>query len=87
MDVVDINNQETEFDDFYGNDNLHDVLNTQLQVLNKLIVDLQRGNLYKDKFQLDGEPTLSPFKERFSNLLAGWEATINIDIKNDIGIC
>jgi hypothetical protein len=87
MDIVDVNKEEADGDDFYGNDNLHDVLNTQLSTLNSLISDLKRGSLYKDKYQLNGNPTLTPFKERFSNVLAGWEASINISVKNNITIC
>ena len=84
MDIVDINKDEADGDDFYGNDNLHDVLNTQLSTLNSLVSSLQRGSLYKDRYQLVGNPTLTPFKERFSNVLAGWEGSINISVKNDI---
>jgi len=83
-DVVDYSTRATDEDDFYKNDNLHDVLNTQLSVMNTLISNLRRGDLYKTKFQLDSTPTIEPFKERFSNLLAGWEATISIQVPNDI---
>jgi len=86
-DIVDFSNEETEFDDFFGNDNLHDVLNTQLTVINGLITSLRRGNLYKTQYQLDNEPVAEPFKERFKNLLAGWEATISIRVKNNVTIC
>ena len=36
-DIVDYNTRKAEDDDFYKNDNLHDVLNTQLSVINSLI--------------------------------------------------
>ena len=87
MDIVDINKEEADGDDFYGNDNLHDVLNTQLSTLNSLITSLGRGDLYRDKYQLNGIPVLTPFKERFSNTFAGWEASIVISVKNNITIC
>jgi len=86
-DIVDFSNEETEFDDFFGNDNLHDVLNTQLTVINSLITSLRRGDLYRTQYQLDNEPIAEPFKERFKNLLAGWEATISIRVKNNVTIC
>ncbi len=86
-DIVDFSNEETEFDDFFGNDNLHDVLNTQLTVINGLITSLRRGDLYRTQYQLDNEPIAEPFKERFKNLLAGWEATISIRVKNNVTIC
>ena len=86
-DIVDYNTRKTDDDDFYKNDNLHDVLNTQLVTINTLVSNLRRGSLYKDKYQIDSTPTIEPFKERFSNLLAGWEASISIQVKNDITIC
>ena len=35
-DIIDYNQQENQYDEFYGNDNLHDVMNTQFQVINSL---------------------------------------------------
>ena len=86
-DVVDYNKNQTTEDDFYGNDNLHDVLNTQLGTMNYLIQRLKRGSLYQDQYQLEGEPVFEPFKERFKNLLAGWETSVQILVKNDIKLC
>ena len=51
--------------------NLIDVYNTQLQIANALVQDLRRGDLYRDKFQLVGDPLCEPFKDRFENELAG----------------
>ena len=86
MDIVDISKAETT-DKFVGNDNEQDVLNTQLAVLNKLVMVLRRGDLYSDKFQLEGDPSLEPFYERFDNRLAGYAATMDVIIHNDITIC
>jgi len=86
MDIVD-ESKEATTDIFRGNNNEQDVLNTQLAVLNKLIMVLRRGDLYSDKFQLEGNPTLEPFYERFENRLAGYAATMDVIIHNDITIC
>lgn len=86
MDVVDESKEETT-DIFRGNNNEQDVLNTQLQVLNKLIQVLRKGTLYNDKYQLDGDANCEPFYERFENKLAGWSATFNVFVNNDITIC
>ena len=86
MDIVDESKKETT-DIFVGNNNEQDVLNTQLAVLNKLIMVLRRGTLYSDKFQLQADATLEPFYERFDNRLAGYAATMNVIIHNDIDIC
>jgi len=86
MDIVDESKEETT-DIFRGNNNEQDVLNTQLQVLNKLIQVLRKGTLYNDKYQLDGDANCEPFYERFENKLAGWSATFNVFVNNDITIC
>ena len=86
MDIVD-ESKEATTDIFRGNNNEQDVLNTQLAVINKLVMVLRRGDLYSDKFQLEGDPSLEPFYERFDNRLAGYAATMDIIIHNDITIC
>ena len=85
-DIVDQSKDETT-DRFTGNDNEQDILNTQLAVLNKLIQRLRMGSLHTDMYQLDGNPSLSPFNDRFENQLAGWSADMDILIYNDIYIC
>jgi hypothetical protein len=86
MDIVDVSKEPTT-DVFRGNDNEQDVLNTQLAVLNKLSQVLGRGTLYKEEYQLEGVVTCEPFYDRFENELAGFTATFDILIANDITIC
>ena len=86
MDIVDQSKDETT-NIFIGNNNEHDILNTQLAVANKLIELLRSGTLYTDKFQLDGVVNCEPFFDRFENEVAGWVATMDILIDNDINIC
>ena len=86
MDVVDESKAEVE-DDFVGNDNEQDVLNTQLAVLNRLIAILQRGDVYTDKYQVVGAVGCEPFVDRFENKLAGWVATFDVVVENDMTIC
>ena len=86
MDVVDESKEEVE-DDFVGNDNEQDVMNTQLAVLNRLIAILQRGDVYTDKFQVVGAVGCEPFVDRFENKLAGWVATFDVVVENDMTIC
>ena len=85
-DIVD-QSKDLTTDRFTGNDNEQDILNTQLLVLNKLIQKLRMGTLHTDMYQLDGNPSLTPFSDRFENELAGWTADITILIYNDIYIC
>jgi hypothetical protein len=86
MDIVDIS-KEPDVNIFVGNDNEQDVLNTQLAVLNKLIQKLRIGNLYVSKYQILGDVSLEPFRDRFENQIAGWTATMDIIIENDVDVC
>jgi len=85
-DIVDQTKDKTT-DRFTGNTNEQDILNTQLAVLNRLIQRLRMGQLHQDKYQLEGNPSLEPFMDRFENQLAGWSASMDILIYNDIYIC
>ena len=86
MDIVDQSKQPTT-DRFTGNNNEQDILNTQLAVLNKAIQVLRMGTLHQDMYQLNGDPNCTPFMDRFENQLAGWSASMDILIYNDINIC
>jgi hypothetical protein len=86
MDIVDITKDE-DVNKFDGNDNELYVLNTQLQVLTRCYELLLRGDLWTDKFQIDGNPTCEPFVDRFENKLAGWTMTTDILIPNGMTIC
>lgn len=85
-DIVDQTKDRTT-DRFTGNTNEQDILNTQLAVLNRLIQRLRMGQLHQDMYQLEGNPSLEPFMDRFENQLAGWSASMDILIYNDIYIC
>ena len=89
MDIVDESKNFAQGipDEFRGNNNEQDVFNTQLAVANRLLELLLRGDLYVDKYQLDGNPTLEPFVDRFENKLAGWTVSFNVLIPNDMTIC
>jgi hypothetical protein len=85
MDVVDIS-KENVIDKFIGNDNEQDVLNTQLIVLIRLCELIRRGYL-NDEMDLEADPTMEPFTERFENYLSGWTMTIDILVPNEMSIC
>jgi hypothetical protein len=86
MDIVDISKDEVS-DVFVGNDNEQDVLNTQLALQTRVINTLQRGDLYTDLYQIQGDVTCEPFVDRFENKLAGWAATFDVVVQNDMTIC
>jgi len=85
MDVVDIAKDETT-NIFYGNDNEIDVLNTTMVILTRIIEVLIRGELSR-KMEIVGTPNMQPFTERFENYLAGWTATMDIIVPNDMSVC
>ena len=86
MDIVDLSKSDTT-DVFENNDNLLDVLNTQLVLANKMITDLRRGSLYSNLVQLDGDALCEPFTDRFENKVAGWTVTFDLVVPNDMTIC
>lgn len=80
--------QNQEYDEtFIGIDNEQDVLNTQLTVVNLLNQSMMRGSLRADAFELVGQGTCEPFKDRFENEVAGWAYTFSVYVRNDIDIC
>jgi len=87
VDIVDYNKNVSPDDEFYGNDNMQDILNTQLQVVNDVVSQLRRGTLFTDKLQILEDVSVQPFMDRFENELAGWGADIVIEMPNDISIC
>jgi len=86
MDIVDISKEKTD-DIFLGNDNEQDVFNTQLALITRVVNKLQRGDLYSDLYQVEGEVSCEPFVDRFENKLAGWVATFDVLVQNDMTIC
>jgi len=86
-DIVDYNQSESQFDEFYGNDNLHDVMNTQFQVINSLIMKMRRGSLFNSKYQVTSTPSAEPFKEKYGNVLAGWATEVEVEVPNSIAVC
>ena len=55
-DIVDYNKEKSNFELFYGNNNLQDVFNTQFQVINTLISKLMRGDLFEANYQVTTQP-------------------------------
>ena len=86
MDIVDIS-KDAVTDKFVGNDNEQDILNTQLALLTRVVNLLQRGSLFEDLYQVEGTINCEPFVDRFENKLAGWSATMDVVIQNDMTIC
>ena len=88
MDIVDKPITLTT-DEFKGNDNTQDVLNTQYSVATRLLELMRRGSLRLDNFALaeGSTPTLESFTERFENFWCGWALTMEVEVPNEMTIC
>jgi|TARA_R110002020_G_scaffold34108_6_gene104108 hypothetical protein len=86
MDIKDVS-KANETDKFRKNTDEQDILNTQLSVLNTLIQKLRFGDLHTSGYRLTNDPVCEPFVDRFENNLAGWNAELNIEVRNDQYIC
>ena len=84
-DIVDKVQYDIEgVEDFYGNDNVQDIMATQLQVTTMLVNALRKLDLVDNNFtRLQDEPVATPFKDRFENEIAGWETTITLKKRQD----
>ena len=86
MDVMD-ENPIAATDSFRGNDNELDILNTQFNVAATLVESLERGDLYEDKYVLNGNASFEFFTERFENKLAGVVVTFAVNVPTDVTVC
>ena len=88
LDIVDVTKEKQTEDMMFGNDNLQDILNTQLQVVNDLQQEMRRGDAFSNNFQITTSVTTEPFQDNFENQLAGWGVTINIEVPtNELSLC
>ena len=53
----------------------------------RLLAKLKRGQLYKDKYQIEGDGSIEPFYERFENGLVGWVLTMDVLVPNTMTVC
>jgi len=86
-DVVDYNKDGNDYGNFYSNDNLQDVLNSMFQVANQVVSKMIRGDLRSDMLQIDDSVSVTPFKDKLSDEVAGWEVSFQVTMRNDISIC
>ena len=86
MDLVDINNAE-DINAFLGNDNTQEILNTQLALATRVLRVLQKGDAFRDQFEIEGTAGCEPFEDRFQNHLAGWAVTFTINTYDNMTYC
>ena len=86
VDIVDINNVQTN-NRFLGNDNEHDILNTQLAVGVRLIERFRRGDLFNEEYALGNDANYEPLINEYENGLSGWKLTFDVLYRNEMTIC
>ena len=86
MDIVDVS-KKNDTTQFLGNNNTQDILNTQGALATRVIRVLQKSDLYRSEFEINGTTNCEPFEERFDNNLAGWACTFDIATKTDMSYC
>ena len=86
MDIVDESKDE-ETDEFTGNDNEHDVLNSMLAAGTKTVQEFIRGSSYSDNYHAENEAGVEFFTDRFENKLAGVVINFSIEIPNISTLC
>jgi hypothetical protein len=74
------------FKDYKGVTNIVDVHNDTLLSLADIISYLRR-NPDAFNYEILGDAILTPFEDRFSNLLAGWVAIFDVEVPYDGNIC
>lgn len=79
MDILDENKE--------GFSTEQDIFNTQMNVIMRVLALLERGDLYINKYQLEGQPTSEAFTDRFDNKVAGWSVTFDVNVQNEMSIC
>ena len=80
-DIVDADSDSTfESDELY-------VLNNMMAAATKLGQDLLRGDMYRQRYQVDADIDIEFFNERFDDLLAGVVMNFTVTIENNIELC
>ena len=90
MDVVDDKNAEDirdTLEPFFETTNEQDVLNATLNFLNNIVAQFRRGDAYDSFYEVNSDVIATPFRERFTNLLAGHSLDFSITVLNEQKVC
>lgn len=72
--------------DFKGYSNIVDVHNSTLLTINDILSYVYRNPQALD-YNITTSALVTPFEERFSNLIAGWAADLNVTVGNVQPMC
>jgi len=79
-DVLDVNNETDQTNEDF-------IKNQSLAVVNNLYTKLNRGILFVELIQSEGNTPFDFFSDRFDKGLAGVEVTLEITVKNEMTLC
>lgn len=85
LDIVNVS-KEAEIG-VYGNDNTMYILSNQLYVINRLLSRLRQSSIYRDGWELDGNPQSDVIDKEMENMLTGYQTDFTINVPNDINKC
>jgi len=71
----------------YGNDNTMYILSNQLYVINRLLSRLRQSSIYRDGWELEGNPQSDVIDKEMENMLTGYQTDFTINVPNDINKC
>lgn len=76
-----------QIDPFYGTTDIQDVWARMEIAAIETYAQLNKGDLAKAGFRTVDPPTLTPFKDKWENVLAGWQLTIRITLNHGVTTC
>lgn len=88
MDIIDYTKEEIT-DAYLGNDNVVDILNQMHVVAQRFYTVASRGEMSTD-YTMEIQPAvaeLTPFVERFTDDVAGWEMTFDVTMAIEMTLC
>ena len=89
MDIIDIVKTGAIKDDneWKGNDNKQNILNTMYACLEQLDQAIVKGSLADEGWELQGNMNATRFEDALGNLLTGWSVDFTVDVPNNIQNC
>ena len=83
LDIVDVANEN---EDTFNDSEIY-IMNNMLSAATKTTQELQRGSLYENGFQVEGDGAVEFFSDRFEDKLAGVGLDLTVTIQNSVDLC
>jgi hypothetical protein len=76
-----------QIDPFYGTSDIQDVWARMEVAAVETYAQINKGDISKAGFKNTEPPLLTPFKDRWENVLAGWQMSIRITLNHGVTVC